>query len=255
MAQSEGRVIKPPVERVVSGRVFRPSKVLMVKKWFKLMLFLSVLWIGLWAVLFSSPEVQGFTILLFEPLEIVVALGWPTVGLYYWLIAAVVLVLAVAYIHIYVSRIEYSVIGWQGEAMPEIYVKKGIINITRKHVPFRTIVFLRTRRGPFDRLLGIGNVMVDTAGGSGPQHQSGLITLLITNLSSSAAEERIEGIRFHEELRDFILRELRGFARTPLILDRIGRFGRRRRILNEGTLIAFREIRDVLRARQASATG
>ncbi|NIO19455.1 MAG: PH domain-containing protein, partial [Candidatus Aenigmarchaeota archaeon] len=87
--------------------------------------------------------------------------------------------------------------------MPEIYVKKGLINITRKHVPFRTVTNISSRAGPFDRLFGIGTVEIETAGYSGPK--SGAF---------SGPEEKIEGIVFYEEVRDFILAELRKF-RAP----------------------------------------
>lgn len=254
MAKTGGRLIKPPIESVLSGRVFRPSRILMFKKWLKLSIVVSFGWLALWAALFSHPVIQDIMITISEPLELVIGIGWITLSVYYWMAAIALLTLAALYIYVYVNRIEYSVVGWEGEAMPEIYCVKGIINITKKHVPFRTIVFVRTRRGPFDRLLGIGNVMVETAGGSTPQQSSGLITLLIGSMTSSATEERIEGIRFHEELRDFILQELRGFGRTPLVVETRKRLGGKSRILNQDTLMAFREIRDALRERHASAT-
>jgi membrane protein YdbS with pleckstrin-like domain len=158
------------------------------------------------------------------------------------------------YIYLYVSRIQYSVRGWEGEAMPEVYCRKGIINITKRHVPFRTITYVRTRRGPFDRLLGIGTVMVETAGGEAETQATGLASLLIKALSGGSAEERIEGIRFHEELRDFILRELRAFGRTPLVIPQETHARRRSRVLNEKTLAAFIEVRDALKQRRASVT-
>ncbi len=254
MNERSGRIIKPPVQKVVSGRVFRPSRILMFKKWLKLLVVIVLAWLGLWGALFSHPVLQDLLLLVSEPLEIVVNLGWTLVSLYYWLGAAVLLAVAAVYISLYVSRIEYSVRGWEGEAMPEVAVTKGIINITKKFVPFRTIVFLRTRRGPFDRLLGIGNVMVETAGGETPQQPSGIIALLINSLSSSATEERIEGIRFHEELRDFILQELRGFGRTPIFAEQTRYAAGRTRILNRDTLAAFQEIRDALVDRRESAT-
>ena len=80
----------------------------------------------------------------------------------------------------------------------EIVVFKGIINKTEKHVPFRTVTNISSRAGPFDRLLGIGCVFVETAGQSG----------------KAGPDERIEGIRIYKEVRDFILKELRKF-RAP----------------------------------------
>jgi hypothetical protein len=96
----------------------------------------------------------------------------------------------------YVNSIEYSVIAESGDAMPEVYVQKGILSVSRKHVPFRTITNISTTAGPFDRFFGIGNINIETAGRSGQQ---------------GGPEEKLEGCEFYEELRDFILQELRKF--------------------------------------------
>ena len=120
--------------------------------------------------------------------------------------------------------------------MPEIYVKKGIITVTRKHVPFRTITNIASNIGPFDRLFGVGNVSIETAGYSGS--------------SQTGPEERLEGIIFHEEVRDFILRELRRF-RTPYVTT-TEPDGREAPVprgpgLDDEILITLREIRDLLK--------
>jgi membrane protein YdbS with pleckstrin-like domain len=109
-----------------------------------------------------------------------------------WLIPAILLT------PLYISRIEYSVLYESGESLPEIYVKKGIIQITRKHVPFRTITNISAVAGPFDRIFGIGSVNIQTAGYSG---------------AKTGPEEKLEGIAFYEEVRDFILQELRKFRK------------------------------------------
>jgi uncharacterized membrane protein YdbT with pleckstrin-like domain len=89
---------------------------------------------------------------------------------------------------IYIDAISYQVHG------TEVVVFKGLLNKTEKHVPFRTITNILSRAGPFDRLLGIGSVFIETAGQAGPRR---------------GPEERIEGIRVYKEVRDFILKELR----------------------------------------------
>ena len=89
--------------------------------------------------------------------------------------------------------------------MPEIYVQKGIITRTKKHVPFRTITNIASRAGPMDRLFGIGNIEIHTAGQSGG-----------SQYSQGGPEEKLEGIVFFEEVRDFVLNELRRF-RTPYV--------------------------------------
>lgn len=78
----------------------------------------------------------------------------------------------------------------------EVVVRKGVVNKTEKHVPYRTVTNISTRYGIFDRLFGIGTVEIETAGKSG---------------QSTGPEEKIEGIRNFVEMRDTILEELRKF--------------------------------------------
>ncbi|MHA2079759.1 MAG: PH domain-containing protein [Candidatus Thorarchaeota archaeon] len=126
-------------------------------------------------------------------------------------------------------------------------MRKGIIQITQRHVPFRTVTNLRTRRGIFDRLFGIGTIQIETAAKSSTAHGGGLIALVLQRLMrGGAAAENIEGVKFHEELRNFILRELRGFGRAPLLSEPNGKIGLRKRIFNRKTLAAFQEVRDAL---------
>ncbi|MFX0090113.1 MAG: PH domain-containing protein, partial [Promethearchaeota archaeon] len=136
------------------------------------------------------------------------------------------------------NRIEYSVITEAGEAMPEIYVKKGLLNVTRKHVPFRTITNISSRAGALDRLFGIGTVEIQTAGFSGPKSRGG-------------PEEKIEGVVFYEEVRDFILAELRKFrapytTTTEVVQPHEGEVLQREYVDSE-MLGILREIRDILR--------
>jgi membrane protein YdbS with pleckstrin-like domain len=164
---------------------------------------------------------------------------WVIFNFWYWIITAVWLVPGIIIMPIYLNSIEYSVIAESGKTMPEIYVKKGIINITRKHVPFRTIVHVLSRAGPFDRLFGIGSVEIQTAGQSA---QAGF----------SSAEEKIEGITFYEELRDFILRELRKFkdpyvTGTEVVLPEEDQIVPADGTLEVEILKVLQEIRDLLR--------
>ncbi len=134
--------------------------------------------------------------------------------------------------------------------MPEIYEKKGVITVTKKHVPFRTITNVKSRVGIFDRGFGIGAVKIETAGESGGMQATGVLTLILKYLLRQSSEEVIEGIVFYEELKEFILRELRAFGRSlPLQEDEMAG-PRRLGIFTEDTLRAFQEIRDVLREEQ-----
>ncbi len=248
MAQEEGRVIRPPFEQVMSGRVFHPDNAFLYKKWLRVFIVLSLIWGAIWLVFFSHPIITQGILTLAEYTEVIILLGWATVTQYYWTVAGVVFVLWIIYTYIYVKRIDYSLASWEGEVSPEIYVKKGIIQITQRHVPFRTVTNLRTRRGVFDRLFGIGTVQIETAAKSSTHaHGGGLIALILQKLMrGGTGAENIEGVKFHEELRNFILRELRGFGRAPLPSEGTEGIGQRKRIFNQRTLAAFREVRDAL---------
>ena len=236
----ESKVIKPPVQKVVSGKIFRPARAYVYKLWVKNTAIAVCIWLGM--VLFIVATM--YFINAVDPGEMDSAMrtmgtwlwtlsNWLVVGNLLWLVPALVL------IPYYVNRMEYSVISESGESMPEVYVKKGIVTITRKHVPFRTITNIASNAGPFDRIFGLGNVSIETAGFSGQQ---------------TGSEERLEGIVFYEEVRDFILNELRKF-RAPYttmteVVSPLEEPVPRGPGLDDEMLIALREIRDLLRAQR-----
>lgn len=246
MAHEEGRVIRPPIEQISSGRVFQPTNAFIGKKMLKAGIIMIFIGVGLQLLFigFTNPIFLDIIFNIFEPIELLVLLGWETANLVYIIGATIVFVIGSVYVYIYVKRIEYSAIGWSGDTMPEIYTKRGIITITKRHVPFRSVVHVETRRGVFDRIMGIGTVLIETAGGSVGQQAHGLAPLLIQRLGEgNKSEERIEGIRFHQELRDFILREMRNLGSTPLVHEPKGR----KHIFTKQTLEAFKEVRDTLK--------
>lgn len=230
-----GRVIKPPVEKVVSGKIFKPDRAYLNKLIVKNIAIALTIWLGSLFVTWGCIRLFYFI----DPAEFGEALAstgtWMPImsrilliGNSIWLIPALILT------PIYVNSIEYSVISESGESMPEIYVKKGIITVTRKHVPFRTITNIASNIGPFDRLFGVGNVSIETAGYSGTNQQG--------------PEEKLEGIIFYEEVRDFIIQELRKF-RTPYNTTTELEEGPvpRGPGLDDEILITLREIRDLLK--------
>ncbi len=231
----EGKVIKPPIENVASGKIIKPSKAFRNKMWFTGIFTAIMLWVVifgsftlvLWLVEWFSGTSSG---LLVDP-------WWITLNIWYWIITAIWLIPALIIVPIYLRSIEYSVITEEGTTASEIFVKKGIINITRKHVPFRTITNISSRSGPFDRLFGIGTIEIETAGYSG---------------TTTQAEEKLEGITFYEELRDFILRELRKFkgsyvTGTEVVHPEEDPVPRIDDSLEDEILLVLREIRDLLR--------
>ncbi|MHA1909983.1 MAG: hypothetical protein ACW98Y_22005, partial [Candidatus Thorarchaeota archaeon] len=86
----------------------------------------------------------------------------------------------------------------------------------------------------------IGSVDIQTAGFSGGAQ------------AGSKPEEKLEGITFFEEVRDFILRELRRFrdpyvTGTEVVMPVDEPVPRMRDSLDDEMLIVLREIRDLLR--------
>jgi membrane protein YdbS with pleckstrin-like domain len=230
------RVIKPPGEKISSGRVFRPAKALRNKGWLKMLLVAFVLWFFLvggwvgigWLTAYSDANLVSFWTSL--------AVWWMPVNIGVTVFNLVWLIPGCILLPLYVRSIEYSVISETGKTLPEIYVKKGIVSVTRKHVPFRTITNISTTAGPLDRLFGIGSVEIETAGYSGQR---------------TGPEEKLTGIPFYEEVRDFILQELRKhrgqYALTTEVVRReeeplpklAGRF-------DDDILRTLREIRELL---------
>jgi len=232
------KVIKPPIRLISSGKVFKPSPAFRNKIWCQILTLFGVIWS---MVLLSLVLAAGIIFLedglavsttmamLFPPTNF-----WTWVGNLIWMIPAFILT------PLYVNRIEYSVVSESGETLPEIYVKKGIIRITRKHVPFRTITNISSVAGPYDRIFGIGTVEIQTAGYSGAQ---------------TRAEERLEGIQFYEEVRDFILQELRKYrgpyTTTTEVVDKEEQIEGPSQSARE-MLKILREIRDLLRDQKKS---
>ena len=230
------KVIKPPVDKVRSGRIFKPSKAFLHKMLVgaiagavSIWLIVCLGYIGIISLASYLDPVKYHATehirVWFPPLSF-----WTIVLNLIWLVPVLV------YIPFYFRSIEYSVKSESGETMPEIYVKQGVVTVTRKHVPFRTITNVSSRAGPFDRLFGIGSVHVETAGYSG-SHQTG-------------PEIKLDGIVFYEEIRDFILNELRKF-REPYVtgtevVRRVEEPVPEMEGLDDEILITLREIRDIL---------
>lgn len=240
MGSEEGRVIKPPMEAIASGRVFKPDIRFFYKEWFVItcvailfwMLAIGALALGSWIHMMDYNQGWNtFFAIFFDVLPILSF--WYGVSLVAWWLPIMV------GIPLYIRSIEYSVISKSGAVMPEIFVQKGLINVTKKHVPLRTITNISSRAGPVDRLFGIGTVEIQTAGYSGgPGGQTG-------------PEEKLEGIIFYEEVRDFILQELRKFKDpytlgTEVVYPRDEEVPRMSDSLDDEMLITLREIRDVL---------
>lgn len=240
----EAKVIKPPIKKVTSGKIFRPSKAFLHKMLFQPIVVATAIWL----MIILGFIGMSFMVAALEPAKYPSAshhinLWIGPINFWTIILNVIWLMPTLLFAPFYFRSIEYSVKAESGETMPEIYVKKGIVTVTRKHVPFRTITNISSKAGPFDRLLGIGSVHIETAGYSGSQQKG--------------PEEKLEGIVFYEEVRDFILNELRKF-RTPYVtgtevVHHVEEPVPRMEGLDDEILITLREIRDILR-RQKTRT-
>ncbi len=77
----------------------------------------------------------------------------------------------------------------------EVVMRVGVITKSIKHVPFRTITNLKVNRDPFDRLLGLGTLEVQTAGMGG----------------QSGAEESLVGLAAVQEVYEQVAAAVRSF--------------------------------------------
>lgn len=236
---SDSKVIRPPMEDIKSGKVFKPDRVFIYKGWLGVLLGAFALWLlamGTWLgtayLVFVFDEGMPFS-------AYIVYLNdwWLPVNFWWWVINAFWLIPAIVIWPFYVNRFEYSVIAHSGETMPEIYVKKGIITITEKHVPFRTVTNISSKAGPLDRIFGIGSVDIETAGFSGGAQ------------AGAKPEEKLEGLRIFESVRDFVLRELRRFTGqyvtgTEVLVPGEQPVPRLDDTLEDEILITLRQIRD-----------
>ncbi len=230
----------PAMEGMPKGKTFKPSKALRNKYWFTAISMAVIFWllivVGFYGISFlvSLDEAWSHAALMTQWLGFVNF--WAFVGNMIWLIPSLI------GISVYINSIEYSVISESGEASPEIYVKKGIINVTKKHVPFRTITNISSRAGVIDRLFGIGNVEIQTAGYSGGA------------TGQAGPEEKLEGIIAYEDLTQFVLGELRKFrdpytTGTEVVFPRDDVVPRLEGTLDDEILTAIQDIREILRTK------
>ena len=120
---------------------------------------------------FATPEFQLFALMVFIVLTLILG---PLVLLSLFL---------------YYRSMEFIVHG------DEILVKKGLFNKTIKYCPFRTITNISTEVGLLDRIFEIGCINIQTSGSSGT--------------SGGKPEEKLEGLRVYNEIREYIITQIR----------------------------------------------
>lgn len=89
----------------------------------------------------------------------------------------------------YYNSFEYQVHG------TEIVIKKGLFNITEAHIPFSNITNIAIRQGPFDKMLGIGSILIYTAG----------------RQISSIEIASIAGTRIYKDIGYFVLSQIKTY--------------------------------------------
>ncbi len=231
------KVIKPPVKPITSGTLFKPAKPFMYKLIAKativfIIYYGTVILTFLFVALMNSIDPTAATATQTINDNFGAVNLWTLITDLSWFIPTLILT------PVYYRSIEYSVKAESGDTMPEIYSKRGIFTITRRHVPFRTITNISSKAGPFDRLFNIVSVHIENAGYSGAQ----------------GPEENLNGIVFYEEVRDFILLELRKF-REPYVTGTEVVYPVEEPVpktegLDDEILVTLREIRDLLKQKK-----
>jgi membrane protein YdbS with pleckstrin-like domain len=182
----KGSDIPPPPGK---PRIIRPSKSFLWKNYFIFALIFVLFTITFVIMLFLFEIFIGS--FLGEDRRTVLYQAFYWLGALYFGMWSVITLFYVIGLYFYIKSMEFIVHGH------EIVVKKGLINKSEKHVPYRTVTHIDMRSGPFDRLFNIGTIEIQTAGGK--------------HTLDEQAEEKLEGIKIYREVRDYILNQLRQF--------------------------------------------
>jgi membrane protein YdbS with pleckstrin-like domain len=169
---------------------------------------------------------------------IAITAAWPLAGTLLALPAFVVAVVPdiVAYIAIH---LRYDT-TWYLISDRSLRIRRGIWLLHETTITYENIQNIRVTQGPLQRFFGIGNVLVETAGG-GSGHQEGAGTSLMHR-------GLIEGVDNANEIRDLILSHLRK-TRTAGLGDELlpGAPNRKTPLWSHEQLAILREICEAAR--------
>jgi membrane protein YdbS with pleckstrin-like domain len=186
---------QPPSLPLAAGEVlesFRPSdgflRLLKLKFWILLLIFDGAIFLA-W---------------------LVITIAFPIAGAILALPALVIAVLPdiVAYVAIH---LQYDT-TWYVMTPRSLRIRRGIWIIHETTITFENVQDIKVHQGPVERLFGISNVLVETAGGGAPvgaENQPGAM---------SAHRGLIQGVSDAPRIRDLILARLRQ-ARTAGLGD------------------------------------
>ncbi len=126
-----------------------------------------------------------FGFLPYAFLGLVPGAGWTYVAIFLaanavWIIIACALILP------YCRSISYELRD------DEVVVRRGILTRSEDVVPYRMVTNVALKRGPFDRLFGIGTLQVHTAGFS----------------QQTAAESTLTGLANYQQVRELIMAQV-----------------------------------------------
>jgi membrane protein YdbS with pleckstrin-like domain len=130
---------------------------------------------------------------------IVLTVAWPLAGVLLAVPALVAAVLPdiVAYIAIH---LRYDT-TWYLVSNRSLRIRRGIWLLHETTITYENIQNIRVTQGPLERAFGIGNVLVETAGGGSDNKQGSGANVMHRGL--------IEGVYNSHEIRDLILSHLR----------------------------------------------
>lgn len=153
-----------------------------------------------------------------------------------WLLLMVplVLLLPLLWLRFVALRLQYDC-TWYVLSDRAIRLRRGLWTIHETTITYENIQNVTMSQGPIERLFGISNIKVDTAGGGGVGPEGGTV--------DSSHGGKIEGIENANAIRELIMRRVRlsrsaglGDGRAPAKADSSGAMAR-----------VLREIRDNLR--------
>lgn len=178
---------EPPAGSPGTARVFRASPRLLT---------LRALQVALVGFLTMLPEVLGITAALAGGYQ------WQAIGL------SVVLFVAILFSvgHWFVVRLDYDM-RYYVVTDRSMRIREGALVIRESTFTFANVQNVSVQQGPIDRLLGISNVRIDTAGGGGGQDKQ---QPFVSHRGVFA------GIENAEEVRDRILSLLKAYRDAGL---------------------------------------
>jgi membrane protein YdbS with pleckstrin-like domain len=167
------------------------------------------------------------------------AIAWPAAGIVLALPALVLAVLPdiVAYIAIH---LRYDT-TWYLVSNRSMRIRRGIWILHETTITYENIQNIRVTQGPLQRAFGIGDVLVETAGGGAGHAEGGGTTNMHRGL--------IEGVDNANEIRDLILGHLRK-TRTTGLGDELSHDEHAREVSSwsPAQLAILRDIRDAARS-------